>query len=112
MENPIYVVIKEPVSVRKKILTASKDILKCLQIYEDVKDIRVELVNMEHGYIEEITEIRGLVRRLKRLIPAVEYSSKKHEVKKGTKKKVVKKSKIEKMQNELDDIERELNSIQ
>jgi len=113
MENPIYVVIKEPVGVRKEILTASKDILRSLQIYEDVKDVRIELVKLEHRYTDEVTEIRGLVRRLKRLIPKVQYSSKKHEtVTKKTKKKIVKKSKIEKMQSELDDIEKELNSIQ
>jgi hypothetical protein len=110
--NGYYVGIREPVGVRKMLLETSKGVLQCLQLSEDVRDLRVEKAKIEALYVHQVRDIQNLVRKLRLSVPKVE-KEKKAEVKVVHYKKeaVEAKKSARNLSAELDAIERELKKL-
>lgn len=120
-EKKFYVGLKNPVSIRRNLLEASKDIIKSLQRYERQREIRKQK-------IEAIFKVRKLVKDVKRLtstlnskLPYMPKAIKRKERKKSEKEKIapelkkelekVKATDLKKLDDELRSIEAELNKL-
>ncbi len=126
-EDVFYIGVKEPGSVRKAVLESSKSIVEGLQRYERFKMTReqkaAEIVRLQ----EDVKEINKLLTKLKSLLPATKLKElapkkvKKSKVKakkieekpaeKPVMKKLPKPKEVEKLEDELADIERKLANI-
>jgi len=95
-----YVGLDAPVELRRTILQGSRGILRNLQLYEDLKELERQRIDISQVFTKELKEIRSLMRKLKKQLPKVHIEKlKKIEVKK-------------KEAGNLADLERELDAIE
>ena len=119
-----YTVIENPVDIRKNLLISSKSLIQILMIYEKFKVIRrerLEKMNQLKHVIEEINELMG---KIMENLPAIkEEHSKENTIPKKTTKKVQsenkqetsakrkRKNKIEKLYDQLKEIDDTLKNL-
>ena len=64
-----YVGINEPQALRKTVLEASRGILRNLQLYEDIKEIERQKLDVAGIFEKELKDIYTLIRKLKKELP-------------------------------------------
>ena len=113
-----YVGVKEPVSLRRNILESLKSVIQRLKDYENLKLIRKEKYKNVLEFRDKINEILVLLSDLKEHLPKHELGENVHvkrkaeKNKKGKTKKVeIETDEIEKLENDLTEIESRLRSI-
>lgn len=119
-ENPLFVGITNRDELRRDLLECSKSILESLKDYENFKSLREEKIRMVYKLKGELKEISRFINKLRTNLPKVkEVGIKKLEVKKAKaeKHKMVRveepkgKTEIERLEEELNEIENKLNSL-
>ncbi len=115
-EELLFVRITDPSSVRRKILESSREIIECLQKYENLKAVRKEKLENIMKLKEDTKKVVSLISTLKSKMPKTHLKAK--EEKKPVevpKKEVVEtqkpKTELDKLQSELNDIESKLNAL-
>lgn len=113
-----YVEVREPVSLRRKLLESSKEIIQGLKGYEELRLIREERHKKILEFKEKIDEVLSLVSWLKEQLPEQELKEQiSMKGRKGkTQKEMIKGSEIKtdellKLENELSDIESRLRNM-
>ncbi len=113
-----YVGVKEPVRLRKNLLESSKGIVQGLKDYEKLKLIREERHEKILEFRNKINEILALLSCLKEHFPKNEMKedvyvkSKTEKTKKGKTKKVnIKIDEIDRLENDLAEIESRLSNM-
>ena len=110
-----YVGVKEPVSLRRNLLESSKGIVQSLKDYEKLKLIREERHKKILEFKDKIDEILVLLSDLKEHLPRhkpKEGAYVKRKTKKGkTKKAEIKIDEIERLEEDLVEIESRLGRI-
>jgi len=113
-----YVGVKEPVSLRRNLLESSKGIVQNLKDYEKLKLIREEKYKKILEFRDKINEILTLLSGLKEHLPkhglreGVNIKNKTEKTKKGKTKKVgIKIDEIDRLENDLAEIESRLGSM-
>ncbi|OIO64060.1 hypothetical protein AUJ83_00230 [Candidatus Woesearchaeota archaeon CG1_02_33_12] len=117
-EKCFYVGVEEPVSLRKKLLESSKEIIQGLKDYEELKLIREERHKKIIEFKEKIDEILSLASWLKEQLPKQELKEQLSikSRKRGTQKEMIKRSEIKtdellRLENELSDVESRLGRM-
>lgn len=119
-ENPLFVGITSGNELRRSMLECSKGILESLKEHEKFKSIKEEKTKLIYQLKSDVKEISKLVNSLRTYLPKVkEVGIKKPKIKKPKeeKPKIVKlekpktKTEIEKLESELSEIEKKLNSL-
>lgn len=119
-ENPLFVGITSGDELRRGLLECSKSILESLKEYENFKGLREEKIKMIYKLRGEIKEVSRFINKLRTNLPKVkEVGIKKPEFKKAKaeKPKMIRvekpkgKTEIEKLEEELSEIESKLNSL-
>jgi hypothetical protein len=119
-EDPVYVQFREPLANRKRILKAAIDAAKLLQNYEEIRALRKEKENMLKNFSEVVTEAKVIHKRLiERVLPHIKIEKKimpkkieRTETKVQTEiRKVKPKNDVERLQDELKDIEEKLAKL-
>ena len=111
-----YVGVKEPVSLRRKLLESSKGIIQYLKDYENLKLIREEKHKEIVEFKNKIDEMTALLSELKEHLPKKELQGNtytKEGTEKNSKRKKVKieNSEIERLETDLAEIESRLSSM-
>lgn len=113
-----YVGVKEPVSLRRSLLESSKGIVQSLKDYEKLKLIREERHEKILEFRDKINEMLVLLSGLKEHFPkhgqreGIYVKRKEEKTKKGkTKKAEIKIDDIERLENDLAEIESRLGSM-
>jgi hypothetical protein len=70
-EDIFYVHIKEPVEIRKTILESSKQTVKLLQRYENIREVRIRKVEQINKLRKNFRELVVIVNKLKQEMPKV-----------------------------------------
>ncbi len=115
-ESSFYVAIQDPKSFRRELLGSSKDMIKLLQKYEDIKKIREQKIKLMYEFSQTKTEIAMLMGKLKRAIPKTKLRNAYDNPKVIEKKKIVAPRKevhpdLSSLQNELASIEEKLGKL-
>lgn len=114
-ENVYYVGVKKPEEIKKLLLEVTKDILVCLQKYEESKINSLRLERESEYLRGKITEVSLLLNKLKETIPKVKSSiviDAEEEVKEEKPKKKSKDiGQIEKIEQALEMIEEKINRL-
>ena len=120
-DSEFYVNIPRPVEVRRSILESSRSVLRGLQAYEDLQELRKEKAQIQALLQKQIKDLQTTIHKLRTTIPYIKQEKKQKEEKKqevpakSTPKKqsVPEKSpEMQKLENELSSIEKELASMQ
>lgn len=72
-EATFFIKIDDPVEFRKTILYSVRDMLKVLQRYEQVKELRVQKAELVAALRRTTKEIQGIITDLENKLPDVEY---------------------------------------
>ena len=115
-----FVNIESPSELRRPILESSREVIHLMQDFESLKSIRTEKSETMEKLDNVMKEISVLVTKLKAELPKVPASKKKTTLKKTSvrKKTVVKKveskpkSDLDKLEAELNDVEKQLAELQ
>lgn len=67
--SEFFVGLRQPVEVRRNLLEASKGVLQALQLYEDLRDIRKEKLQVSVLFQSELKEVQSGLRKLKQILP-------------------------------------------
>lgn len=117
-ENPLFVGITKGGNLRRNVLECSKDILESLKDYERFKSVREEKIKLVQKFKDDVKEVSSLMNKVRVGLPKVkEMEIKKQDAKKVQKPKVTDvempehKTEMERLEAELNDIERKLNTI-
>ena len=124
-KETLYVGIADPVDVRRQILEASKDIIQMMQQFERYREVRRERKEAILTLRSDLHEVRGAITRLKKVLPKVKHKKEKpkpvkvvpepvmiEQPKPAPKpKKRVAKTEVDKLELELDEIERKLEHL-
>ena len=114
MSSSLYTNIEDPTELRKGTLGLSKDVIKTLQSFEILKEIRSEKARQIIVLKNIIDEIKVLDDTMKEKLPADEFKPE-NTLKKEKKiaEVVVKKKKtaLDKLEEELSDIESRISNI-
>lgn len=119
-ENPLFVGITSGNDLRKSMLECSKSILESLKEHEKFKSIKEEKMRLVNEFKGEIKDISRLINALRMSLPKVkEAEIKKPDVKRVEfeKPKMVntekprEKTELEKLEEELSEIESKLDSL-
>ena len=121
-EDPLFVGITSGDDLRKNILECSKDILESLKDYERFRSKREEKLRLIQKLKDDLKQISRLVGKVKTSLPTVKETGIKKPVAKKAEKPIKKeipikvekpreKTEIEKLEAELDDIEKKLRSL-
>jgi hypothetical protein len=70
-----YVGINEPVELRRKVLEASRNVLRNLQIYEEIRVMRSERLSAQSVLSSQIKELKSIVAKLRKCLPKAELKS-------------------------------------
>jgi len=115
----LHVGIRDPEGIKRNVLELSKGVIESLKNYENLNSTREEKKEEINKLRTQLREISRLISRLKSALPKVNIKPEKKEV--STKKPVaVKKVKerpkkakteLEKLEDELADIEKKLDSV-
>ena len=108
-----YVSVKEPVSLRRNLLESSKGIVQNLKDYEKLKLIRLERNKKILEFRDKIDEILVLLSGLKEYLPKHELKEEVYVKSKTekTKKAEIKTDDIERLEQDLAEIESRLRSM-
>ncbi len=109
-----FVGVRNPIDVRRNILESTKEFVQVLQMYGEYSKLRQEIVTKTEKLQKDISKIKNLNSRLKKLLPdtglrAIPTKSKKIKLKQDKKEH---KPKQHKPKSELDELEAELNMIE
>jgi len=119
-ESPLFVGITNGDELRRDVLECSKGILESLKEHERFKNIRHEKVMLIHKLKKDVKEIAKLINTLRTYLPKVkEVEVKKPEMRKVkvgkprlvTVERPKVKTELERLEEELSEIEGKLNSI-
>ena len=121
MEDELfYVGIRDPVELRKELLTSSKELIDALRRYEQYKDIKeqklqftIELKRVFDELLVLNKKLRGKLPRVPIKTPTVTRAEETQTTKKTSSKSTIKytKSKIDVLEDELAKIEERLGSL-
>ena len=117
MEDNFFVGIYEPIDVRRNLLESSKELIKCLQTYERLEKIRNEKLKYYKEMKRVSAELDLLVNKLKQKLPNTGIRKMhKTEHKKIVVEELIKpdkkfKSDMQKLQEQLEEIENQLKSL-
>lgn len=126
--SDVYVAIREPLDVRKRLLESSRDIITSLQKFKRLEELRAERHSEIAVLRSDVRELNRLLSNLRTHMPKTKLKSEamkeilkakrpavKEEpvVSQTEKQKVVPKhlSEVEKLEKELDEIESKLNGL-
>jgi len=131
-ESVFYVGMKDPIEIRRSVLESSKEALQYLQRFERFKEVRKEKAEQRAKLREIVSEINGLVRKLKAALPETglrgkispklhkEEQKKEKKPKEAAEKRAASKiesekpkemSELEKLEAELGEIEKRLTKL-
>ena len=114
-EDIYYVGVSDPVELRRTLLESSKIIISFLKRYEDIKNLRTKKAEAVIQLNNQVEDIRKLVARVRRDLPKTKLRQDSVEEKKVAKPKTLKakigRAEIEKLEEELSDIENKLKSL-
>lgn len=119
-ESPLFVGVMNGGELRRSMLECSKDILESLKEHEKFKNIKGEKVKLISQLKNDVKGIAKLINSLKNSLPNVRDAGiKRPETKKATAEKLKKesiekpreKTELEKLEDELRDIENKLGSL-
>lgn len=107
-----FIRLHNPKDMRRGILENTRDVLKVLQDYENYKKLRSQRTELVSSFQGEMNEVRAMMQQLKRSLPKVS-------VKTAAKKKVSSRTKpaekpdkeLNKIEDELADIEKKLGNL-
>lgn len=118
-DDAFYMAVENPREFRKELLGASKDIIKLIQKYEFIKELRAEKIKKMYEFSDSLGEISLIMSKLKKTTPAtrlrklnVKYVKKEKAERKHSKPKKKRSSnEVEKLQEELELIEQKLDNL-
>jgi len=119
-EDPLFVGITNADELRRSVLECSKDILESLRSYEKFKSLKEEKLKLIHQFRSDVKEVAKLINAIKGSLPNVrEDIIKKPEAKKVKDERIktirvekpIQRTELERLEEELDEIEGKLNSI-
>lgn len=122
MKDGFYVGVRDPVEVRKSILETSKAVIHDLQSYERLLETRGKKREALSRLKKKVDEINALLEQLRKVLPEVRVESEKPAAMPKLRTAPVKhriqivarpkpKTEIEKLNDELKDIESKLGSL-
>lgn len=126
-----FVGVKDPIEIRRSLLESSKEMVQLLQRYEKFKQVRAEKISNIERLKSDMKKLKQLVSQLKRALPKTDLrikatasvpemvqkpvvvnTTQKVEKSKSKPKVVVKKAtEVERLEDELDMIERRLSNL-
>lgn len=115
-EKELYVGIINPVDARRNLLETSKGVIKVLQSYERLRNVRSEKAEQVNRFSSLITEISALIEELKKELP--EYNpedlpkQKPAKIPREHREDELRQPKKPKAKTELDKLESELSMIE
>ena len=107
-DEQYFVHVRDPVDIRKHILSSSKQIIQILQRYERIKDLRVKKLEKISQLRATNKEINLIIAKLKKALPAAEMRVKIG----GREDKKIKKGRAEFRGDELAKLESDLRMIE
>lgn len=110
--EPLYVGVPDPFSLRKGLLNSSKDILNSLKRYEKFELIRKEKNNHTFEIVKIMKEINSLVKKLKETMPRTTARLKEAEKVPVENKIITEKTKLAALESELVKVEEKLRSME
>ena len=104
MSQDYFVGIDQPVEVRRNILESSRSVLKALQAYEDLAEIRTKKIKITLLFQQQLKDVQSSVRKVRVNLPKM------HAAASAPGSKVTPKA-VKAIENELANIEEELRSL-
>ena len=113
MEDPYFVQIRDPLDMRRSILSSSKQIIHVLQRYERIKDLRVRKLDKIAKLKALNKEINLIIAKLKKEFPASDFriNLSKEEKTVSRRKEKVSGDELYQLESELRHIEEKLGSL-
>lgn len=123
LDNNFFIGIRDPLSVRKEILKCSKDLLIILKKYEYSRELREKKIEIFSMLKKKAREISFLNNKLKKMLPTkgiralASYekkltSNKQNEEPSEISRKPRRLTELEKLEYEINSVERKLNSLE
>ncbi len=105
MSQDYFVGIDQPVEVRRDVLESSRSVLKALQAYEDLADIRTKKIKITLLFQHQLKDVQSSIRKVRLTLPKMQNA-----VRTGTSKKVTSGA-VRAIEKELASIEEELKEL-
>jgi len=115
-EEAYYINIREPLETRRRLLEASRQVVMCLQRYENFKLKKIKKENYLGVLRRNFKEINELIARLKKELPQIKVRKKPvtqyvAEIKKTPLKAAKAKRGLTELERELNEIEAKLSAL-
>ncbi len=68
-EQPLHVMIEDPINLRKSVLSSALDVTKLLKTYTELKEIRKSKAMLTETFISLHTDIKKIVRDFEKELP-------------------------------------------
>ncbi|MBI5388982.1 hypothetical protein HZB01_01225 [Candidatus Woesearchaeota archaeon] len=111
--NPLYIGISDPLTVRRALLETSKEAISYLQRFEEFKKVRTEKLAFISEYHTTIHDLQKQMAKLRSLMPNTSLHATmpepKHKVK--VKQQAVEQPEIDRLKQELSRIESQLSRM-
>ena len=119
IEEPIHIMLPNPVGLRKQILETQIDTTKMLRDFLELRTLREHKKKLLNDYNDTFFDIRKLLKKIeKHELPSIKLDEEKHNVAEKTHEKRIDIPKqrvvdpeVERLKRELEDIENKLGSL-
>jgi len=108
MSQDYFVGIDQPVEVRRNILESSRSVLKGLQAYEDLAEIRTQKIKITILFQSQLKDVQSSIRKVRSILPKMQSGT---SVSKGPTTRKVTPAAVKAIESELASIEEELKSL-
>jgi len=106
MSQDYFVGIEQPIEVRRNILESSRSVLKGLQAYEDLAEIRSNKIKITLLFQSQLKDVQSSIRKVRSALPKIQASTSSVKSKASVTPKAVKA-----IESELESIEKELSIL-
>lgn len=106
MSQDYFVGIEQPIEVRRNILESSRSVLKGLQAYEDLAEIRSNKIKITLLFRSQLKDVQSSIRKVRSALPKIQASTSSVKSKASVTPKAVKA-----IESELESIEKELSIL-